>query len=392
MKPRQTAERDPRFAHSLSLRICVWPADAPAAGTFAPALRAWRIAALSAESSRILAAESSMASPQLPPPASSSAELPADMLPLVFARLGGDVAALCASACVSKGWHDTLLSTAPAWESLVAGRAALRMTDARLLSLVARSRGGLRNLDLSGCTALSDFGVSKALRMDHLSHLSVVGCCNLNVETLVNMTLKYRPKLDSLRVRGLMRGGHACQDFAVSDTGDEQAAMDLVERERTMLKEMLHEPHDLDVTVGCMHAGWPYHGLVNSQGMHGVCGRMCNEEDRACSSCFTYRCIAHRYELTFAPPTPTADKSFEQCACCGKLFCKCCVEAEELEAEETYGEQLLCGHTCSSCTHRHCMECVQLDSVQPFAACGGCGKSVCDACMKSGKHSGICRR
>jgi hypothetical protein len=370
----------PRFAHSLSLRICLWPADALAAGTFAPALRAWRIAALSAESSRILAAESDMgqrwASPA--PPGSSAAELPADAQPLVFERLGGDVAALCASACVSKSWHDKLLSTSEPWQSLVAGRAASRISDARLLSLAARSRGELRRLDVSGCTFLTDAGVASVLAgQPSLAHFAAVGCYNLTVRGLA-AALKDHAKLDSLRVRGLNPGGRGGKEFALCDAGDKDAVWDLVKRERVALKKLLKKPYHLDAWAGCTYAfNEPDHGY-DSEGLHDVCGCMCSEEDRVCDSCFTYCCMTHR-------SVPAEGEPDDRCTCCGARACENCIEAEEV-----YGEELMTGHACSSCSRRHCVECVQLDRVQPFTVCGGCDESVCDACVQSGKHSGIC--
>lgn len=76
-------------------------------------------------------------------------ELPADAVPLVLALLDGDVSALCASACVCKRWRDLLLSntntSAELWRVLrVPPHLARRLSDERLLMLVARARGGLR--------------------------------------------------------------------------------------------------------------------------------------------------------------------------------------------------------------------------------------------------------
>jgi hypothetical protein len=99
----------------------------------------------------------------LPPPPALSA----DTLIAVLRALNGDVASLCAAACVSRAWRDAALHPS-LWRDFSAcfgdGDVAARLTDARLAALVTRARGGLERLHLSSCTALTAFGVVAALR------------------------------------------------------------------------------------------------------------------------------------------------------------------------------------------------------------------------------------
>ena len=318
-----------------------------------------------------------MASPALPPPGSSAAELPADALPLVFARLGGDVTALCASACVSKSWHDALLSTSSAWESLVAGRAAPRISDARLLSLAARARGGLRRLDVSGCTFLTVAGVASVLAGQPIAHFAAVGCYNLTMMGLA-AALKDHAKLDSLRVRGLTTKARG-KMFAMSDGGDLQAALDLVRRDCMALGKVLKEPYDVDAIAGCTYAYTEPH-RYDGEGWHKVCACMCTEEDRVCDCCFTFCCPVHR-----RAPAEDGGDDRSRCTCCARRICTNCAQADE-----TNDAELVDGHSCTTCHRRHCLMCIRRDLVQPFAECAECAESTCDACVQSGKHSGIC--
>jgi hypothetical protein len=111
------------------------------------------------------------ASAELAPPADERAgagELPAELIVLVLLPLSGDVRSLCAAACVARPWRHAA-SSPRVWLKIgpFRGPAAAHLTDARLLSLVARvSSGGLRHLDLTGVakSSLSDEGLAFALR------------------------------------------------------------------------------------------------------------------------------------------------------------------------------------------------------------------------------------
>jgi hypothetical protein len=177
--------------------------------------------------------------------AAAQPELQADVLRLVLAQLDGDVSALCASACVSTQWRDVLLlpPAAALWRQLrVPPRVAARLTDARLQTLVARARGALQRLDVSGCTQLTNAGLAAAVaRQRNLAHVAAVGCDKLSVEGVVR-ALKGR-KLTTLRVRGI----ETSQDFL--DLDGRAAAM--VAPDLAQLRKRLRPPHDLDATAGC---------------------------------------------------------------------------------------------------------------------------------------------
>ena len=115
------------------------------------------------------------------PPAAEHAsrcELPPDVLAFILQPLLGDVASLCAAACIARAWRDAVASPL-LWTRIgpLPPAAAARLTDARLIQLVGRAQGGLQHLDLSdvsGC-CLTNAGLFAALRRESLLSFAANG-------------------------------------------------------------------------------------------------------------------------------------------------------------------------------------------------------------------------
>ena len=109
---------------------------------------------------------------------SLDAELPtldAALLSRCLTMLEGDVAALCASACVSKAWNLAAQDTR-VWRWLVVPRRlADELTDERFKELLGRSGGAVERLDISHCGQLSDAAIADAIQNARasLTHLVV---------------------------------------------------------------------------------------------------------------------------------------------------------------------------------------------------------------------------
>lgn len=101
--------------------------------------------------------------------------LDAALLSRCLTMLEGDVAALCASACVSKAWN--LAAQDPrVWRWLVVPRRlADELTDERFKELIRRSGGAVERLDVSHCSELSSAAISDAIKdaRASLTHLAV---------------------------------------------------------------------------------------------------------------------------------------------------------------------------------------------------------------------------
>lgn len=104
-------------------------------------------------------------------PAARESELAGDTLDAVLARCVGDVATLCAAACVSRHWRAAA-SQPQLYAALQNFGSAERLTDARLVALVRRACGvdadgtpfcALRSLDLRSARNVTLRGVYHAL-------------------------------------------------------------------------------------------------------------------------------------------------------------------------------------------------------------------------------------
>jgi hypothetical protein len=265
----------------------------------------------------------------LPPPA-----LSADALGAVLCALNGDVASLCAAACVARAWRDAALHPS-LWRDFSTcfgdGDVAARLTDARLAALVARARGGLERLHLSSCAALTAFGVAAALR----------GC----------------PPLTTLRVRGLLLG----------DSPDGTPWGAALDEARDALRAVVREPcAGLDVyNIACCS----YTPRDFEEG--GWCGRVCrgpnvtdegedggSEDDDAYSA---------------GDACPDCE---DECDC---WFCPTCTE--RATAAGVRPCQRVCG-ACSTAHHR-------FDDYS-VRECSRCDRDICDACQAQRRCDGKC--
>lgn len=304
-----------------------------------------------------------------PPIALAAAELPADVVPLVLAQLGGDVGALCASACVSTHWRGVLMSASSEgnelWRTVAAARAAPRMTDARLLSLVARAGTSLLSLDVSGCTGLTDGGVASALAgQRRLRHFAAVGCHNLSAEG-VWRALKGR-KLDTLRVRGVATDEE--EHFAWDDDDEES----FVNPSLAKLRRRLKTPGNLDAVTGCRYVVSESEHMYEGAEGDELCGCLCSEEDSVCEACVRTLCSQHRPE-----PAECDGPGAPRCARCDARMCEDCVDAASS----------FDGYCCTYCNRQHCVSCIADRRVAPFLECAThgdiCGNVACDACLRT---------
>jgi hypothetical protein len=296
-------------------------------------------------------------------------------VPLVLALLDGDVRALCASACVCTRWRDLLLSgddtSAELWRVLrVPPHLARRLSDERLLMLVARARGGLRCLDVRGCILLSDDGIAAALAGESsLTQFVASGCSNLSVNG-VRTALKGR-KLDILHVRGVS----ACVpnqpfdgDLDASDNDNHERPRVAAELGR-LRKLLLKEPDGLDAVAGCTE-------LVPWDDPKQLCGAICAREDRSCDLCdVAYRCMRHS-----AWQTRYGGLMDIRCAHCAARICSKCHES--MTSQGGYDG------SCSYCGRQPLCRTCDIKFMPLGASCeNDCGRTACDACMRT--HLGI---
>ena len=105
-------------------------------------------------------------------------ELPPDVLAFILQPLQGDMASLCAAACIARAWRAAVASP-NLWTRIgpLPLAAAARLTDARLKQLVGRAQGGLRHLDLSDIAGsrLTSAGLAAALRRESLLSFAANG-------------------------------------------------------------------------------------------------------------------------------------------------------------------------------------------------------------------------
>jgi hypothetical protein len=129
--------------------------------------------------------------------------LPVDVLRRVLLPHAGDASTLCAAACVAKSWHHAATQTPSLWRQLrLKGAALERLTDERLVRLVARAGGELEQLSglFEPDTRVTVRGVAAALRghAGKLTQLTVrgvkrdaeVGASAADVEALLRSFLR----------------------------------------------------------------------------------------------------------------------------------------------------------------------------------------------------------
>jgi hypothetical protein len=149
--------------------------------------------------------------------------------------LAGDVAALCAAACVARDWRDAVKDQA-LWATRLdcTGEAASYMlTDARLLSLVARAGREVQRVERSNAAQLTDAGLAAALAPQRaLKQLAVDSCTHLTAAGVAAALSGKR--LEALWVHGV----------STVDNDDEPAA-------QAALAQLRSVAATLDVSAVC---------------------------------------------------------------------------------------------------------------------------------------------
>jgi hypothetical protein len=232
--------------------------------------------------------------------------LPPEVVSQVLCHLAGDVRSLCAVSCVARVWR--VASAEPGlWARLreLPRSSARRLTDARLTALVARARGGLESLDVSGALRLTDRGLRAALRQPHalVSFRADELCKSLSGLGVAAALATRRGIMQSLRVRGVPCFDE--YDMNITDYDEpEDALVGNVVSTLTDLQGLLAPGNLLDCNNICE---------VQIDDFE-RCLCMCVERDDACGRCRTTYCPAHQERDTLV-----------DCQECGKRFCDTCL-------------------------------------------------------------------
>jgi hypothetical protein len=256
-----------------------------------------------------------------PPP--YTPPLPVDVLRRVLRPHAGDVATLCAAACVASAWRDAAARTPGLWRAprlwQLPHAAALRLTDEWLAALLARAAGSLERL--SGFplhTAVTVAGVAAALRGQQLTQLCV---------------------------RGVKRG-------AEGGSAEEVEAL--------LRSFLCHDRSrvQLDDVAPCAFCCAPDEAGA-------PCGRLCSRVyDVTCRTCD---------DVVYCEPCAARAKD-ERAAPCGHLCSKC--------LEPHHGRVFVCGE-CEEGAEPRCANCkCYCDEAPPCACCGhACGERYfCSIC------------
>jgi hypothetical protein len=274
-------------------------------------------------------------------------ELPPDILGRILALRAGEVATLCAAACVSHAWHDAAMQPR-LWRDLCnfelvpvtryRGPRMVPLTDARLATLVQRALGadgcGLERLDVRNCELITARGVVAALRGAH-----------------------QEGRLRELRVKGII--------------SDADAGADVIDLLRTFLREGHYRGGFVDV-----HEHLLCNADVGAPGAPRLCSRLC--DSTLCEECGIIRCSwchAPSYMHDFAGTLP-CEHICSDCGCCAEYLLPC----ERCEHSDDNDKRLLCGECvcfCDTCPTRFCIKWC-LDSYGELCCC--CSRTFCDGC------------
>ena len=196
---------------------------------------------------------------------SHATSLPPDVLLLVLAKLGGDVASLCAASCVSKAWHAAA-SRPEAWRVIRVKSDASRvtppprarkLTDARLVQLLSRcveatpavgKQHHLSSLTLDRCDLVTNAGLAPLREARRLRNLNLVGCTSV---TLAGLVETLRVPLGEKKLRKLAVDGLACQTRG-NGTPLTHAERGATETQLQQLRTLLERPDALGVRERCV--------------------------------------------------------------------------------------------------------------------------------------------
>lgn len=242
--------------------------------------------------------------------------LPPDIIILICSSL--DDPSKCAAACLARSWRDAV-ATPRLWKTvgIIPGK-ILRLTDARLASLVKRSGGGLTSLYLSAASLITREGLAAALypRQSKLKFVSAYGDSICGADVAAALTKAYRGRLHKLKVCGT-------RAVAVPAGGvphDREAAF-WASCEDTLgaLRALLAPGGQLDAEAVC--------NVTTALGAHRVCARLCTREG-ACA-CGATCCKAHAHRMS-------------NCMGCGTPICDSCCDFGTPECEDC---AMMSGHS-----------------------------------------------
>lgn len=293
-----------------------------------------------------------------PPTASrepAARTLNAELVRAVLRFVGGDVATLCAAACVATAWH-TASRECSLWRNpVLSPRVKDALSDKSLVALAARAGAdGLSTLDLTGCRNVTVCGVSSAL-------------------------LPYAP-LEKLRVRGVWVP-------TGSDVGDDLSFASI-----HALQRCVRTPDGLDVDIGrfnydkcAAYVGqWKYSPL---------CNRLCSLDDRVCDTCNIFMCDARYSAAENNRDTPCdhiCSSCFEQSEDCS--LCSRCANGDGWLGKLRRGRQARfcsgCLAVCTRCRDSMCKDC-NSDEYYKMRSCD-CGKVICRSCDESSRGCVSC--
>ena len=348
-----------------------------------------------------------------PPSRTTIHSLPPVTLAAVLTALRGHVATLSSCACVSRKWRDVVYTSPQLWSRIDVGealpgdsrsRVAARLTDDRLLPLLARGGSHITHLLLQGSLQLT--GASLQAVEQHSSSLVVLDLSesflpgnSLPSAQLASLlqSLAGSPTLRTVRLSGVW----------VSYDGQAMKAADL-------LADFLQATPGVDVDVRTLCRGPAYDDYCNRLIRPVASGPTVEASvaHRRCIICRTMKCNwCSAFSLDWPPrgqdPTPTFDvgqvmgesMTEKTCRCgagfvCGqcppllrRLPCALCrkYDCDLCDVTLSRGEQhALCstqdwqGRT--GCSRRMCRPCAE--TLSPPEKCGACGAHFCQVCVQ----------
>ena len=219
--------------------------------------------------------------------------LPSEAIDLVVSYLTSDVPSLCAVACVARAWRAAA-ARPQLWvrPSRPPRAAAARLTDAHLITLVARAGGRLELLDLRGAAQVTDAGLYAALQQPHaLTEFSADYRCHFTTVGVVAALQQSRGCLRKLGLRGV-----CCLPWVAEvDSEAWGQAFDA-----------------LDTLMA------PGSQVYDYRVCEEQCTRLCRMED-CCEHCGTTRCRRCQ-----------GHPHWRACENCGDVYCPDCAEAHDI--------------------------------------------------------------
>jgi hypothetical protein len=262
---------------------------------------------------------------------SPAEQLSVTVIALLLACLVGDVASLCAAACVARAWRDAA-ATPSLWVRLdgLKIRCMERLTDSRLQSFVARAldAGGVTSLRLFR-TPVTDEGLLQALSQQqqpvlHFTAGAAFHSSNkLTGKGIATALKRSGGHLQTLKVSGLPPLGAPEQEDIVRQHGA-SSRVALLNARREVLSELLSlmaPGCSLDATGFCAEdVEHPENKAITY-----TCGILCDPGH----ACHDIRC---RKLVCFAVPFHSAS-----CDWCNHSFCNDCMRGAFVGGEDTNG-------------------------------------------------------